>query len=88
MGLEIKMSVQTQSPGSKLATGSELARARTLRTIAIVIAVAAFGTLVYGFGMQWSAYYQVPAGLAAYAAVEWQRHIGKKIKALEGSGPA
>jgi hypothetical protein len=82
MGLEIKMSVQTQS------TGSELARARSLRIIAIVIAVVAFGTLVYGFGMQWSAYYQVPAGLAAYAAVEWQRHIGKKIKALEGSGPA
>jgi hypothetical protein len=80
MGLEIKMSAQTQS------TGSELARARTLRTIAIVIAVVAFGTLVYGFGMQWSAYYQVPAGLAAYVAVEWQRHIGKKIKALESRG--
>jgi hypothetical protein len=80
MGLENKMTAQTQS------TGSELARARTLRTVAIVIAVVAFGTLVYGFGMTWSAWYQVPAGLAAYAAVEWQRHIGKKIKALEGSG--
>ena len=48
----------------------------------------AFGTLVYGFGMTWSAWYQVPAGLAAYIAVEWQRHIGKKIKALEGSSQA
>jgi hypothetical protein len=63
----------------------ELARARTLRTVAIGIAVIAFGVLVYGFGMKWEALYQVAAGLAAYVAVEWQRHIGKKIKQLSGS---
>ena len=63
----------------------ELSRARMLRTVAIAIAVIAFATLVYGFGMKWEALYQVAAGLAAYVAVEWQRHIGKKIKQLSGS---
>jgi hypothetical protein len=63
----------------------ELARARTLRTVAIALAVIAFATLVYGFGMKWSAVYQVAAGAAAYIGVEWQRHIGKKIKQLGGS---
>ena len=72
------MAAQTQS------NGSELARARNMRMIAIAFAVIAFGTLVYGFGMKWSAVYQVAAGLAAYIGVEWQRHIGKKIKELSG----
>jgi hypothetical protein len=78
MGLEIKMTAQTQS------TGSELARTRTLRTVSIVLAVIAFLALVFSFGMGWMPWYQVPLGLLAYAAVEWQRHIGKKIKALGG----
>ncbi len=63
----------------------ELARARSLRMVAIALAVIAFGTLVYGFGMKWAAVYQVAAGLAAYFCVEWQRHIGKKIRQLSGS---
>jgi len=72
------MTAQTQT------NAQELARARTLRTVAIVLAVVAFGTLVYGFGMKWSAPYQVAAGFVAYVGVEWQRHIGKKIKQLGG----
>ena len=72
------MTAQMQS------SSQDLARARTMRTVAIVIAVLAFGTLVYGFGMKWEAMYQVAAGLAAYVGVEWQRHIGKKIKELSG----
>lgn len=62
----------------------ELSRARTMRTVAIAFAVVAFATLVYGFGMKWSPLYQVAAGFAAYVGVEWQRHIGKKIKQLGG----
>ena len=62
----------------------ELARARSLRTVAIAFAVVAFATLVYGFGMKWSPLYQVAAGFAAYVGVEWQRHLGKKIKQLGG----
>ena len=62
-----------------------LAKARTLRTVAIALAVVASGVLVYGFGMKWSAEYQVAAGAFAYIGIEWQRHIGKKIKQLEGS---
>ena len=73
------MTAQTDS------NAHELARARTLRTVAIAFAVVAFATLVYGFGMKWSAVYQVAAGAAAYVGVEWQRHIGKKIKQLRGS---
>ena len=73
------MTAQTQS------NGSELARARNMRMIAIAFAVIAFGTLVYGFGMKWSAMYQVAAGVAAYVGVEWQRHIGKKIKQMSGA---
>ena len=72
------MTAQTQS------NEHELARARNMRMVAIAVAVVAFGTLVYGFGMKWSAVYQVAAGLAAYVGVEWQRHIGKKIKELSG----
>ena len=84
MGLEIKMTAQTQSNGPASANAQELARARTLRTVSIVLAVAAFLALAFSFGMGWMPWYQVPLGLLAYAAVEWQRHIGKKIKALGG----
>ena len=63
----------------------ELARAKTMRIVAIVFAVVAFSVLVYGFGMLWKPWYQVPAGLAAYAGVEWQRRLGQKIKALQGN---
>jgi hypothetical protein len=66
------------------ADDQELARAKTMRTIAIVIAVVAFAVLVYGFGMLWKPWYQVAAGVAAYAGVEWQRRCGQKIKELEG----
>jgi len=72
------MTAQTHS------TAQELARARTLRMVAIALAVVAFATLVFGFGMKWSAVYQVAAGAAAYIGIEWQRHIGKKIKQLGG----
>lgn len=72
------MTVQTQS------NDQELARLRTMRTLAIVLAILAVAVLVYGFGMGWMPWYQVPAGLAAWAAVEWQRSLGKKIKALTG----
>ncbi|MDB5395771.1 MAG: hypothetical protein JWM91_3277 [Rhodospirillales bacterium] len=71
------MTAQTQP------NDQELARARTIRTLAIVLAVAAMAVLVYGFGMGWKPWYQVPAGLAAWASIEWQRQLGKKIKALE-----
>jgi hypothetical protein len=61
----------------------ELSRLRTMRLVAIVLAVVAVAVLIYGFGMGWMPWYQVPAGLAAYAAVEWQRQDGKKIRSLE-----
>ena len=79
------MSAGTPFKGEKLANDQELAKARTLRTVAIAIAVAAFATLVYGFGMKWPAVYQVAAGAASYIGIEWQRHIGKKIKQMSGS---
>jgi hypothetical protein len=78
------MTAPTQSPGTKSATGTELARARNMRLVAIALAIAAFGTLAYGFGMNWTAPYQVAAGVAAYVGIEWQRHIGKKIKQMGG----
>jgi hypothetical protein len=74
------MTAQTHS------SSRDLARARTLRMVAIAFAIVAFGTLVYGFGMKWGAMYQVAAGLAAYAGIEWQRHLGKKIKQLSNGG--
>ena len=74
------MSAQTQSDNQ------DLARLRMTRTFGIVLAVIAMAVLVYGFGMNWKPMYQVPAGLAAWAAIEWQRQLGKKIKALENPG--
>jgi hypothetical protein len=82
--LEIEMTARIQTPSGKSATGPELARARTMRLVAIALAIAAFGTLAYGFGMNWAAPYQVAAGVAAYVGIEWQRHIGKKIKQMGG----
>jgi hypothetical protein len=79
------MTAGTQSKTHESANAQELSRVRALRTVAIAIAVVAFATLVYGFGMKWAAMYQVAAGLAAYIGVEWQRQIGKKIKQLGGS---
>jgi hypothetical protein len=63
----------------------ELARARSLRTIAIASAVIAFLALVLSFGLGWKPWFQVPVGMLAYICIEWQRHIGKKIKQLSGS---
>jgi hypothetical protein len=82
------MSAQMQSNGSDLANDQDLARLRMTRTFGIVLAVVAMAVLVYGFGMNWKPMYQVPAGLAAWAAIEWQRQLGKKIKALENAGSA
>ncbi len=65
-----------------------LARAQTMRTVAIVLAVIAFGALVYSFGMGWKAWYQVPLGLAAWASIEWQRRCGQRIKELTGARSA
>ena len=62
-----------------------IARAKTMRTVAVVLAVIAFMTLVYGFGMKWPAYYQVAAGFAAYICVEWQRKCTQRIKILSGA---
>ena len=76
------MTAQSQS------NDNALARVKTTRTLAIVFAVVAFGTLVYGFGEGWKPVYQVAAGLAAYVGVEWQRRCGQKIKALSGVGSA
>jgi hypothetical protein len=80
------MSAQMQSNGSDLANDQDLARLRMTRTFGIVLAVAAMAVLVYGFGMNWKPMYQVPAGLAAWAVIEWQRQLGKKIKARENPG--
>ncbi len=74
------MTVQTQS------NDQEVARLKTMRTLAVVLAVAAMAMLVYGFGMGWKPWFQVPAGLAAWASVEWQRNLNRKIKALSGTG--
>lgn len=70
---------QTQS------NAAEIAKLKSLRTVAIVLAVASFLTLVYGFGEKWQPMYQVAAGVAAYIFIEWQRRCHKKIKALGGS---
>jgi len=67
------------------ANEAELAQAKTMRTIAIAVAVIAFLTLVYGFGEKWSALYQVIAGVVAYAGIEWQRRLHQKIKVLSGA---
>jgi hypothetical protein len=79
------MTAQMQS-GSGLADDRQLARARTMRVVSIILAIVAFSTLVVGFGLGWQAYYQVPAGLAAWACIEWQRACGRKIKELTEAG--
>jgi hypothetical protein len=74
---------QTQSGGAARTSDQELARPRMMRGVAIIIAVAAFALLVVAFSLAWKPYYQVAAGLAAWAAIEWQRACGRKIKALD-----
>ena len=74
------MAAQTQS------NDPELARLRTTRIFGIVLAVVATAVLVYGFGMNWKPMYQVAAGLASWASIEWQRQVGKKITTLENAG--
>lgn len=76
LGLEM---TQTQT------NAAEIARIKTMRTVAIVLAVVAFLTLVYGFGEKWPAIYQVIAGFASYIGIEWQRRLHQKIKVLGGA---
>jgi hypothetical protein len=64
---------------------AEIARLKTMRTVAIVLAVVSFLTLVFGFGEKWQPIYQVVAGLVAYGFIEWQRRCHKKIKELGGA---
>ena len=78
------MTAGTDSTGAA-SNAHELARAHMLRKVAIAVAVIAVGVLVFGFGEKWDAPYQVAAGFVAYIGIEWQRHIGKKIKQLGGS---
>jgi len=77
-GVEDMTTAQTQS------NDAGIARAKTMRVVALVLAVASVATLVYGFGMQWPAYYQVAAGFAAFFCVEWQRKCTQRIKVLGG----
>jgi len=62
-----------------------IARAKTMRIVALVLAIVAVATLVYGFGMGWAPYYQVAAGFAAFFCVEWQRKCTQRIKVLGGA---
>ena len=66
----------------------ELARLRTMRMVAIAVAVIAFSVLVYSFGMQAPAWQQVLLGLAAYGGIEWQRRLGRRIKELTSAQSA
>ncbi len=85
------MTSQTQPDISAAGGGSrghDIAHARTMRIAAIIVAVTAFAGLVVAFGLAWKPYYQVPLGLAAYAAIEWQRHWSHRIKSLtDGDRP-
>jgi hypothetical protein len=62
-----------------------IARAKTMRAVALVLAIVAVATLVYGFGMKWAAYYQVAAGFVAFFCVEWQRKCTQRIKVMSGA---
>ena len=70
---------QTQS------NAADIARAKTMRTIAVALAILAVAVLVFGFGMKWPAYYQVAAGFAAFFSVEWQRKCTQRIKVMSGA---
>jgi hypothetical protein len=77
-GVEDMTTAQAQSKDAGIA------RAKTIRAIALVLAIVAVATLVYGFGMKWPAYYQVAAGFAAFFCVEWQRKCTQRIKVMSG----
>jgi hypothetical protein len=77
---------QTQSSDMARTAEQDLARLRTTRGVAMILAVAAFALLVVAFSLAWKPYYQVAVGLAAWAAIEWQRNNGRKIKALTSEG--
>jgi hypothetical protein len=63
-------------------TDQEVARLKTTRTIATVLAIVTFLGLVVSFGLVLKPWYQVPAGLVAWACIEWQRRCGQRIKEL------
>ncbi len=77
----------SQAQSNNAATkGEELAKDRMLHKIAVTLAIVAVLVLATGFYLTWPAYYQVAAGLAAWAAVEWQRTIDRRLKQLNSRG--
>jgi hypothetical protein len=79
-------STETRSIGAgDDADGQDLARARIMRVVSVVVAMVAFAVLVVAFSLGWQAYYQVAAGLAAWIAIEWQRNCSRRIRALTTS---
>ena len=86
------MTTQPQADGPPRGRASgdhhDLAGARRMRMLSIVLAMTAFAVLVVGFGLAWKPYYQVPAGLAAWLGIEWQRNCSRRITALKDGGAA
>jgi hypothetical protein len=83
---ESGMAAETTNDGG-LDADRDMARMRTVRLLSVLLAIGAFAILVVGFALNWAAYYQVAAGLAAYIGIEWQRRVSDKIRALD-KGPA
>ena len=59
--------------------GPSVASLRTTKNIALVVSLVTFAVLAYSFGASLKPWYQVPAGLACYAAYMWHRSLARRL---------
>ena len=64
-------------------TNASISSLRTTKHFALALSLVTFAALAYSFFASMKPWYQVPAGLACYAAYMWHRSLAKRLAEAE-----
>ena len=66
-------------------TNPSISSLRTTKHFALALSLITFAALAYSFFASMKPWYQVPAGLACYAAYMWHRSLARRVAEAETS---